>query len=99
MRHRAAEPQRGSLAVIAKLDLEVGVGSRGNAQQAPPHDVPGVPGRERQHRSGLVGLEAAQAGNAGGDRDGEIEGREGFAALGLAADDADSLAALPFPFQ
>ena len=35
--------------------------------------------------------EAAQAGDAGGDGDGEIEGEEGLAALGLAADDADGL--------
>jgi len=33
--------------------------------------------------------EAAQAGGAGGDSDGQIEGEEGFAAFGLAADDAD----------
>ena len=35
--------------------------------------------------------EAAQARDAGGDRDGEVEGEERLAALGLAADDADGL--------
>ena len=35
--------------------------------------------------------EAAQAGDAGGDRDGDVEGEERLAALGLAADDADGL--------
>src|SRR5208337_1184968 len=33
----------------------------------------------------------AQAGRAGGDRDGEVESQERLAALGLAADDADGL--------
>ena len=37
------------------------------------------------------GREAAQAGDAGGDGDGQIEGEEGFAAFGFAADDADGL--------
>ena len=41
---------------------------------------------------GLVGGEAAQARDAGGDRDGEVQRQEGLAALGLAADDADRLA-------
>ena len=54
------------------------------------HDVPGG---AHQDRSGLVGVEAAQGWNASGDRDGEFQGEEGFAALGLAADDADGLAA------
>ena len=39
--------------------------------------------------AGTAHREAAQAGDAGGDGDGQLEGQEGFAALGLAADDAD----------
>ena len=35
--------------------------------------------------------ETAQAGGAGGDRDGDVEGEEGLAGLGLASDDADGL--------
>ncbi len=41
-------------------------------------------------RTGFVGVEAAQAWDAGGD--GDVEGEEGLAAFGLAADDADGLA-------
>ena len=41
--------------------------------------------------SGLQHVEAAQAGGAGGDRDGEVERQEQLAALGLAADDANGL--------
>jgi len=33
----------------------------------------------------------AQARGSGGNRDGEVEGEEGFAAFGLAADDSDRL--------
>ena len=52
----------------------------------------GVLGGEQQDGSCLAGGEAAQAGDACGDRDGEVEREEGLAALGLAADDADRLA-------
>jgi hypothetical protein len=36
-------------------------------------------------------LEAAQAGGAARDRDGDVEGKEGFAAFWFTADDADRL--------
>ena len=39
--------------------------------------------------TGADDREAAQTGSSGGDGDGQIEGQEGFAALRLAADDAD----------
>ena len=42
-----------------------------------------------QDTAGTAHREAAQAGDAGGNGNGQIEGKEGFAALGLAADDAD----------
>ena len=54
--------------------------------------MPGVLGGEQQDRARFVGGEAAQAWDAGGDRDGDVERQEGLAALGLAADDADRLA-------
>ena len=51
----------------------------------------GVLGGVEQHASWVGHGEAAQAGPARGDGDGQIEGEEGFAAFGLAADDADGL--------
>jgi hypothetical protein len=51
--------------------------------------VQGIFGGIEQDAAGAADREAAQAGNAGGDRDGQIEGEEGFAAFGFAADDAD----------
>ena len=64
--------------------LEPGAGGARDALEAGAHDVPGVLGGEQQDGSWLVGGEAAQAGHAGGDRDGEVEREEGLAALGLA---------------
>src|ERR1700685_737715 len=46
-------------------------------------------GGSTEDAAGAADREAAQAGDAGGDGDGQIEGEEGFAAFGLAADDAD----------
>ena len=54
-------------------------------------DVQGVFGGIEQDAAGTADREAAQAGDAGGDGDGQIEGEEGFAAFGFAADDADGL--------
>ena len=71
---------------------EVGAGGARDPLEPGTHDVAGVLGGEQQDGSCLAGGEAAQAGHAGGDRDGEVEGEEGLAALGLAADDADRLA-------
>ena len=42
-----------------------------------------------QNAAGAAHREAVRIGDAGSDGDGEIEGEEGFAAFGLAADDAD----------
>ena len=50
-----------------------------------------VLGGIEQDATGARHREAAQAGGAGGDRNGEVQSQEGFAALGLAADDADGL--------
>jgi hypothetical protein len=54
-------------------------------------DMQRVLGGVEQDTSGRGHDEAAQAGRAGGDRDGKIERQERLAALGLAADDADGL--------
>ena len=66
-------------------------GGGADAVEPTTDDVQGVLGGVEQHAPGLGHGEAAQAGPAGGDGDGQIEGEEGFAAFGLAADDADGL--------
>ena len=73
--------------------LEVGAGRDGDAFEPAAHDMGGVLGGEQQDRSGLRGSEVTQAWDAGRDGDRDIEGEEGFSALGLAADDADGLLA------
>ena len=76
------------------LDVELGerdAGGGGDSVEPPAHDVQRVLGGVEQHSPGVRDIEASQAWRAGGDRHDEIEGEEGFAALGLAADDADRL--------
>ena len=68
---------------------QVEAGSGADAIEPVPHDVRRILGGVEQDAAGIGHGEAAQAGRAGGDRDGEVEGEEGFAAFGLAADDAD----------
>ena len=86
------EAQRGHVDDGDVEGLEPGAGGARDALEAGAHDVPGVLGGKQQDRAGLVGDEAAQAGHAGGDRDGEVQREEGLAALGFAADDTDRLA-------
>jgi hypothetical protein len=74
------------------LDVEFGkLEAAGGADslEPPPHHVEGILGGIKKDASG--GRKAAQARRASGDRDGEIQGEEGFAALGLGADNPDSL--------
>ncbi len=59
--------------------------------EAAADDVQGVFGRIEQNAAAPRDREAAQAGRCRGDGDGQIEGEEGFAALGFAADDPDRL--------
>ena len=66
-------------------------GGGADAIEPAADDVECVLGGIEQDAAGVGHREAAQAGDAGGDGDGQIEGEEGFAALGLAADDADGL--------
>ena len=76
------------------LDIEIGehhAGGDSDAVEAAADDVQCVLGGVEQDASGLGHDEAAQAGRAGGDRDGEVESQERLAALGLSADDADGL--------
>ena len=73
--------------------LEPGAGGTGDALEAVAHDVAGVLGGEQQHGAASGGAEVAQARHPRGHRDGEVEREEGFAALGLAADDAHALLA------
>jgi hypothetical protein len=76
------------------LDVEVGQFDRGggaDAVEPTTDDVQGVLGGVEQHAPRVGHGEATQARPAGGDGDGQIEGEEGFAAFGLAADDAEGL--------
>ena len=65
------------------LQVEFGEIDRGggaNAVEATADDVQGgVLGGVEQDAPGLLDGEAAQAGRAGGDGDGQVEGKEGFA--------------------
>ncbi len=75
-------------------DLNVDIGEveasgDADAVEAAAHDVQRVLGGVEQDPPGPAHGEAAQAGLTGGDGDGEVEGEEGFAAFGFAADDAD----------
>ena len=74
------------------LDIEIGeiaAGGGADAVEPAPHDMQGILGGVEEDAPGPLHGEAAQAGRAGGDRDGEVECEEGFAAFRLAADDAD----------
>src|SRR5208283_5263409 len=62
-----------------------------DAVEPPAHDVERVLCGVKQNAPGAWHAEATQARNAGCNRDGEVEREEGFAAFGLAADDADRL--------
>ena len=76
------------------LDVEIGerdAGGLADAIEAASHDVQRVLGGVEQDAACSRHREAAQAGDAGGDRDGDVEGEERLAAFGLAADDADGL--------
>ncbi len=68
---------------------ETDAGRGADTFEAAANDVKGVFGGIEQDAAGTADREATQAGDAGGDGDGQIEGEEGFAALGLAADDTD----------
>jgi hypothetical protein len=55
-------------------------------------------GGKEQDRAGAAHGELPQAGGAGGDADGDVQGQEALAALGFAAKDADGLLG-PKPFD
>jgi hypothetical protein len=80
----AIEPQRGHGDEVDVEAFEVDAGHGGNSLEALAHDEGRIFGGEQQHRTALTGWEAAQAGAAGGNRDGKIESQEGLAALGCA---------------
>ena len=76
------------------LDVEFGETSAGggtDALEALADDVQRVLGGIEQDPAGALDGEAAQTGSSGGDGDRQIEGEEGFAALGLATNDADGI--------
>jgi hypothetical protein len=76
------------------LDVEFRESSTGggtDAFEATTDDVQCVFGGIEQDAAGAADREATQTGDAGGDGNGQIEREEGFAALGLAADDADGM--------
>ena len=76
-----------------RSSFESQAGGGADAVEALAHDGQGILGSEEQDATGARHREAAQTRRGGGDGDGQIEGKEGFAALGLAADDADGLGA------
>ena len=59
------------------------------AGEASLDDGGGVLGHVEHHRAGVLDGEAAETGGAAGDRDGQVEGKPGLAALGRAAEDPD----------
>jgi hypothetical protein len=76
------------------LDVKIGEAeARGGADavEPPAHDVERVLGGVEQNAPGAWHGEATQARNPGRYRDSKVQGEEGFAAFGLAADDADRL--------
>jgi len=84
------EPQAGG---GDHLDVERGKAdssSGADALETAADDMERVFGGIEQDATGAAHREAAQAGDAGRDGNGQIEGEEGFTALGFAADDPDS---------
>jgi hypothetical protein len=82
-----AQARRGDHLQVEFGEVETGGGA--DTVEAAANDVECVFGGIEQDATGADDREAAQTGSSGGDGDGQIEGQEGFAALGLAADDAD----------
>jgi hypothetical protein len=69
-----------------------------NPREALAHDRQRVFGGKNQHGAGAPDGELPQTGRAGSDAHGDIQGEKAFAALGLAAEDADGLIG-PEPFD
>ena len=91
-RPRSVSRSRRRLGAVITWTSSVGEAAAGggaDAVKAAADDVQRVLGGIEQDATGARHREAAQAGSAGGDRDGEVQRQEGFAALRFAADDAD----------
>src|SRR6266545_96354 len=76
------------------LNVEVGevhAGCGADPLEPPSHDMERVLGGEEKNAARARHREAAQAGRAGRDRHGKVEGEEGLAALRLASDDPHRL--------
>jgi hypothetical protein len=71
--------------------LEPLIGGCADSVESKTNILQCVFGGEHQHGSGAVDGELTQAWSAGGDRHGDIQGQERFAALGLPAQHADGL--------
>jgi hypothetical protein len=71
------------------LGHETDAGRGADAFEAATDDVQRVFGWVKQNAAGAAHCEATQAGDASGDRHGQIESEEGFTAFWLAANDAD----------
>lgn len=71
--------------------IEAFAGGERDAFKATSDDVQGVLGGEEQDTASGDRREASEARHAGGNSHRHVEGKEGLAALGLAADDTDSL--------
>lgn len=88
---RSVEAEHGDGDDVDIERIERDAGSRGDTGEALADHGERVLGSEEEHGPGDARRKLAQARRAGGDGDGEIEGEEGLAALGLAAEDADRL--------
>lgn len=84
-----AEAGRGDYMHVELRERDAG--DMAYAREALTNDLKRVLGGEEQNTSTLRYGEAAQAGCAGSDRDGEIKGEETFAGLRLPTNQADGL--------
>ncbi len=71
--------------------LQITGGRGADALEPAAHDMQGILGGVEQDPARPGHGEAAQAGGARGDRNGQVQGKEGLAAFGFPPDDADGL--------
>ncbi len=90
---RGIDPQDGGGDDLNIELFETDLGGEADALEALSHDVECIFGGEEQNAPGSPRWIASQARCAGGDTDRHVQSEERFAALGLAADDADGLLA------
>jgi hypothetical protein len=85
------EPELGIEDEVDGEGGEIDVADASKAFETPADFLGRFFGGEEEDGAGLERLEGAEAGAAGGDGEGHVEGEPALAALGSAADDADGL--------